>query len=182
MEDGFAGHAVFTRLQRQLVDARFLHEYSFEAAALFNPSIVSHPDQSGAGRRAAFSPQSSRRRGRGSVRFEDIRLERCCSTRRIPPRFSPARARRGSDPSHPSAKATSPMSSTRAEPCGTMTRSFCHMRFPTPFQFRNDQDRRADEGHGKLLSARVDYNVQLLDHPSEPRDRAARRPDSEAVK
>jgi hypothetical protein len=25
----------------------FLHEYSFEAAALFNPSIVPHPDQSG---------------------------------------------------------------------------------------------------------------------------------------
>jgi predicted GH43/DUF377 family glycosyl hydrolase len=30
-----------------LVGAYFLHEYSFEAAALFNPSIVSHPDQSG---------------------------------------------------------------------------------------------------------------------------------------
>ncbi len=27
--------------------AYFLHEYSFEAAALFNPSIVPHPDQSG---------------------------------------------------------------------------------------------------------------------------------------
>ena len=28
--------------------AYFLHEYSFEAAALFNPSIVAHPDQTGA--------------------------------------------------------------------------------------------------------------------------------------
>jgi hypothetical protein len=25
----------------------FLHEYSFEAAALFNPSIVNHPNQAG---------------------------------------------------------------------------------------------------------------------------------------
>ncbi|MGH6921948.1 MAG: glycoside hydrolase family 130 protein [Geminicoccaceae bacterium] len=48
MEDAFATHAVFTRLQRQLVGAYFMHEYSFEAAALFNPSIVLHPDQSGA--------------------------------------------------------------------------------------------------------------------------------------
>ena len=35
------------RLQRQLVGAYFLNEYSFEAAALFNPSIVAHPDQIG---------------------------------------------------------------------------------------------------------------------------------------
>jgi predicted GH43/DUF377 family glycosyl hydrolase len=35
-------------VQRQLVGAYFLHEYSFEASALFNPSIVPHPDQSGA--------------------------------------------------------------------------------------------------------------------------------------
>ena len=32
--------------QRQLVGAYFLNEYSFEASALFNPSIVAHPDQS----------------------------------------------------------------------------------------------------------------------------------------
>jgi predicted GH43/DUF377 family glycosyl hydrolase len=48
MEEAFASHADFTRLQRQLVGAYFLHEYSFEAAALFNPSIVAHPDQTGA--------------------------------------------------------------------------------------------------------------------------------------
>ena len=34
-------------MQRQLIGAYFLHEYSFEASALFNPSIVPHPDQSG---------------------------------------------------------------------------------------------------------------------------------------
>ena len=58
MEDAFASHAVFTKDQRRLVGAYFLHEYSFEAAALFNPSIVDHPDQSAAppgGRRFILS-------------------------------------------------------------------------------------------------------------------------------
>ena len=58
MEDAFATHAVFTKVQRQLIGAYFMHEYSFEASALFNPSIVSHPDQSGApegGRRFILS-------------------------------------------------------------------------------------------------------------------------------
>jgi len=32
---------------RLLIGAYFTHEYSFEAAALFNPSIVPHPDQTG---------------------------------------------------------------------------------------------------------------------------------------
>ncbi|MEA2873460.1 MAG: hypothetical protein QOH67_3436 [Hyphomicrobiales bacterium] len=54
MEDAFAPHAGFTPIQRQLVGAYFLNEYSFEASALFNPSIVSHPDQSG-------TPQGCRR-------------------------------------------------------------------------------------------------------------------------
>src|SRR5256884_4241693 len=47
METAFSPHAGFSKVQRQLVGAYFLHEYSFEASALFNPSIVSHPDQSG---------------------------------------------------------------------------------------------------------------------------------------
>ncbi len=58
MEEAFATHIDFTRVQRQLIGAYFLHEYSFEAAALFNPSIVSHPDQAGApegGRRFILS-------------------------------------------------------------------------------------------------------------------------------
>jgi predicted GH43/DUF377 family glycosyl hydrolase len=45
MEEALATHAVFSKVQRQLVGAYFLHEYSFEASALFNPSIVRHPDQ-----------------------------------------------------------------------------------------------------------------------------------------
>ena len=48
MEGAFASHGSFTAIKRQLIGAYFLHEYSFEAAALFNPSIVAHPDQSGA--------------------------------------------------------------------------------------------------------------------------------------
>ena len=48
MEDVFAGHAAFSSTVRQLIGAYFLHEYSFEASALFNPSIVPHFDQTGA--------------------------------------------------------------------------------------------------------------------------------------
>jgi predicted GH43/DUF377 family glycosyl hydrolase len=33
--------------RRLLIGAYFCHEYAFEAAALFNPSIVPHPDQAG---------------------------------------------------------------------------------------------------------------------------------------
>jgi predicted GH43/DUF377 family glycosyl hydrolase len=58
MEEIFRDHSTFSKTQRRLVGAYFLHEYSFEASALFNPSIVSHPDQSGApsgGRRFVLS-------------------------------------------------------------------------------------------------------------------------------
>ena len=58
MEEALSPHVPFTLVQRQLAGAYFLHEYSFESSALFNPSIVSHPDQSGApvgGRRFILS-------------------------------------------------------------------------------------------------------------------------------
>jgi predicted GH43/DUF377 family glycosyl hydrolase len=58
MEAALAPHASFTPEQRSLVGAYFMHEYSFEAAALFNPSIIAHPDQSGSppgGRRFIMS-------------------------------------------------------------------------------------------------------------------------------
>jgi predicted GH43/DUF377 family glycosyl hydrolase len=48
MEDAIATHGIFSKIQRQLIGAYFLNEYSFEAPALFNPSIVPHPDQSDA--------------------------------------------------------------------------------------------------------------------------------------
>jgi predicted GH43/DUF377 family glycosyl hydrolase len=46
MEQALAAHGAFSSVQRQLIGAYFLNEYSFEASALFNPSIVRHPDQS----------------------------------------------------------------------------------------------------------------------------------------
>ena len=48
MEQALEAHGSFSDTQRQLIGAYFLSEYSFEASALFNPSIVPHPDQSGA--------------------------------------------------------------------------------------------------------------------------------------
>ena len=37
----------FKKEMRQLIGAYFCHEYSFAAAALMNPSVVAHPDQTG---------------------------------------------------------------------------------------------------------------------------------------
>ena len=48
MEEAFEPHAVLNKTQRRLIGAYFMHEYSFEASALFNPSIVRHPDQTSA--------------------------------------------------------------------------------------------------------------------------------------
>jgi predicted GH43/DUF377 family glycosyl hydrolase len=47
MEGAFLQHEHFSQQQRQLIGAYFMNEYSFESAALFNPSIVPHPDQTG---------------------------------------------------------------------------------------------------------------------------------------
>ena len=48
MEDALEPHTPLNKTQRGLIGAYFLNEYSFEASALFNPSIVRHPDQTGA--------------------------------------------------------------------------------------------------------------------------------------
>jgi predicted GH43/DUF377 family glycosyl hydrolase len=48
METALEPHAELSTTQRRLIGAYFLGEYSFEASALFNPSIVLHPDQTGA--------------------------------------------------------------------------------------------------------------------------------------
>ncbi len=47
MESVLEPHAVLSVTQRRLVGSYFINEYSFEAAALFNPSLVAHPDQNG---------------------------------------------------------------------------------------------------------------------------------------
>jgi predicted GH43/DUF377 family glycosyl hydrolase len=48
MEEALEPHAALHKTRRCLIGAYFLHEYAFEASALFNPSIVRNPDQSGA--------------------------------------------------------------------------------------------------------------------------------------
>jgi predicted GH43/DUF377 family glycosyl hydrolase len=46
MEPAVRSHQAFNIVQKRLIGAYFLNEYAYEAAALFNPSIVAHPDQS----------------------------------------------------------------------------------------------------------------------------------------
>jgi predicted GH43/DUF377 family glycosyl hydrolase len=48
MEEALEPHVVLNKTRRCLIGAYFLNEYSYEASALFNPSIVRNPDQSGA--------------------------------------------------------------------------------------------------------------------------------------
>jgi len=67
MEPAFAAHPSFSIVQRRLVGAYFMHEYSFEAAALFNPSIVPHPDQTGVEAGACRFIVSLRAVGEGHV-------------------------------------------------------------------------------------------------------------------
>ncbi len=67
MEEAFLTHGEFSKIQRQLVGAYFLNEYSFEASALFNPSIVPHPDQSDAPKGGVQFVLSLRAIGEGHV-------------------------------------------------------------------------------------------------------------------
>lgn len=67
MEAAFGGHEPFSQDRRRLIGAYFLHEYSFEAAALFNPSIVAHPDQTGVSAGARRFILSVRAVGEGHV-------------------------------------------------------------------------------------------------------------------
>jgi predicted GH43/DUF377 family glycosyl hydrolase len=67
MEEAFATHGGFSKIQRQLIGAYFLNEYSFEASALFNPSIVPHPDQSDAPKGGLRFVLSLRAVGEGHV-------------------------------------------------------------------------------------------------------------------
>ena len=66
MEEAFGPHAP-RQTQRRLVGAYFLNEYSFEASALFNPSIVRHPDQSGAPEKGCRFILSLRAVGEGHI-------------------------------------------------------------------------------------------------------------------
>lgn len=67
MEDALQPHARLDKTQRGLLGAYFLNEYSFEASALFNPSIVRHPDQTGAPEHGCRFILSLRAVGEGHV-------------------------------------------------------------------------------------------------------------------
>jgi predicted GH43/DUF377 family glycosyl hydrolase len=67
MEEALEPHAVLNKTQRCLIGAYFLHEYSFEASALFNPSIVRHPDQSGTPKNGCRFILSLRAVGEGHI-------------------------------------------------------------------------------------------------------------------
>ncbi len=61
--------------ERQLLlGAYFLHEYSPESAALFNPSIVAHPDQSGLAKGALRFVLSLRATGEGHISSITFRM------------------------------------------------------------------------------------------------------------
>ena len=67
MEDALDPHAELNKTQRRLIGAYFLNEYSFEASALFNPSIVRHPDQTGAPQNGCRFILSLRAVGEGHI-------------------------------------------------------------------------------------------------------------------
>jgi predicted GH43/DUF377 family glycosyl hydrolase len=67
MEDALEPHTEFNETQRRLIGAYFLSEYSFEASALFNPSIVPHPDQTGAPKNGCRFILSLRAVGEGHI-------------------------------------------------------------------------------------------------------------------
>jgi predicted GH43/DUF377 family glycosyl hydrolase len=73
MEEVFEPHAQLNMTQRRLIGAYFLNEYSFEASALFNPSIVRHPDQSGSPENGCRFILSLRAVGEGHISSLTVR-------------------------------------------------------------------------------------------------------------
>jgi predicted GH43/DUF377 family glycosyl hydrolase len=57
----------FSPMRRKLIGAYFCHEYTYSAAALMNPSIVPHPDQSGCEEGAVRFVMSLRAVGEGHI-------------------------------------------------------------------------------------------------------------------
>ncbi|MDX2235897.1 MAG: glycoside hydrolase family 130 protein [Hyphomonadaceae bacterium] len=60
-------HKPLSDTRRQLIGAHFCHEYSYAAAALMNPSIVAHPDQTGLPRGSQRFVLSLRAVGEGHI-------------------------------------------------------------------------------------------------------------------
>ena len=59
--------AAIPSIKRQLIGAFFCHEYSYAAAAIMNPSIVRHPDQSGLSKGSSRIVMSMRTVGEGHI-------------------------------------------------------------------------------------------------------------------
>ena len=59
--------STISSVKQQLVGAYFCHEYSYAAAALMNPSIIAHPDQSGLSGGAMRVAMSLRAVGEGHI-------------------------------------------------------------------------------------------------------------------
>lgn len=72
-----AGTSACSHDQALLIGAYFCHEFSYEAAALFNPSIVAHPDQSGAPEGTIRFVMSLRGVGEGHVSSATFRTGLC---------------------------------------------------------------------------------------------------------
>lgn len=70
-------HCAIKPAQALLIGAYFSEEYAFEAAALFNPSIVTHPDQSGVPAGAVRFVLSLRGVGEGHVSSVTFRTGIC---------------------------------------------------------------------------------------------------------
>ncbi|UAK25212.1 glycoside hydrolase family 130 protein [Sphingomonas nostoxanthinifaciens] len=60
------GNAI-SEIKKQLIGAYFCHEYSYAAAALMNPSVIPHPDQSGLSDGAIRIAMSLRAVGEGHI-------------------------------------------------------------------------------------------------------------------
>jgi predicted GH43/DUF377 family glycosyl hydrolase len=60
------GNAI-SEIKKQLIGAFFCHEYSYAAAALMNPSVIPHPDQSGLSDGAIRIAMSLRAVGEGHI-------------------------------------------------------------------------------------------------------------------
>ena len=59
--------AAISPVKQQLIGAYFCHEYSYAAAALMNPSIIPHPDQTGLSEGAVRIAMSLRAVGEGHI-------------------------------------------------------------------------------------------------------------------
>ncbi|MDH3273812.1 MAG: glycoside hydrolase family 130 protein [Gammaproteobacteria bacterium] len=66
-------HLLLSSEQQLLLGAYFTAEYSVEAAALFNPSVVPHPDQEGVGKGSQRFVMSFRATGEGHVSSIEFR-------------------------------------------------------------------------------------------------------------